>query len=235
MVRVSWAVVFGVALLATTPVRALVVWGGDASGSLTGSRSSSTGGGVTATEEWAGGGFVISWDIQKSGGAWTYNYLVSVDQGAGKIKDVSHFILEVTDDGQPFSILSGTSTPREGPQTWSGGQGNPGLPNAFYGVKFDFGTDKDAGVTTANYTIVTDRAPIWGVFYAKDGKSGGNDVVAYAAALADPGFQTSHELVETDFIVRPDGQLVVPLPLGFWLLGAGLLGYFGLGRARKAA
>jgi hypothetical protein len=202
-----------------------MVWGTDASANPTGSRSSALGGGITATQNWAGGGFTLSWNVtQGSPGIWTYDYTINVSS-LPQTKDVSHFILEVTSDGQPFSILGGTSAPIEGPQTYSNAQpGNPGLPNPFYGVKFNYGG------TVVNYRIVTDRAPVWGVFYAKDGKTGGHDVLAFASALSDPSFRTSDTLGIDSFIVRPDGFVVVPLPAGVVLLGSGLLALLGARR-----
>lgn len=170
------------------------LWGTDASAYLTGSRSSPPADGVYATGGWDDGGFTISWDVNQLNGLWEYEYTLDA-------KAVSHFNLEVT-PGVPFTAYEGTSEPLEGPKTFEvGDPGEPGLPNDFYGVKFDYG-----GEDGATYTLVTDREPVWGVFYAKDGKVGGEDVYAYANALNFSDYRTNGDLSITDFIVRPDAD-----------------------------
>jgi hypothetical protein len=197
------------------------LWGTDASDALTGSRSSGvTYGGVDANTPWDNDNFTISWDISQSGVYWTYNYTVDIADVAGQIKEVSHFILEVTNNDGPFNIYDGSDSPLEGPAIYSGTSSDPGLPNAFYGVKFDFGSSGGQVV----YTIITDRAPVWGVFYAKDGvNSTGDHIYAYANALNYSDFMTNESLTMNDFIVRPDGVTVVPEPSSVALLGIGLL------------
>ncbi len=195
---------------------ALPIWGSDASGELTGSRTSPAGGGVYATQQWDNGGFNIDWVIaQGDDDLWTYTYNVT-----GDTKGLSHLILEVTEDDDPFNIYSGTSIPYEGPREWSLSTSDPLMPNPIYGVKFDFGDTK------VTYTMVTDRAPIYGVFYTKDGKDGGADVVAWSNALNSSDFKTSGDLTVTDFIARPDGGgAPVPEPATMLLLGTGLVGF----------
>jgi len=171
---------------------------------------------VTTAGAWADSAFGISWNIsQDVSGNWTYEYTFTNSAPA-----VSHFILEVTQDDNPFNIyeISGTY---DGPDTWAESTSNPGLPNAFYGIKFE------DGLTT--YTIVTDRAPVYGVFYAKGGRDGG----AWSDALNFPDYKTNGDLTKTDFIVRPNGN-PVPIPAAAWLLGSGILGLAGIRlRSRK--
>ena len=178
--------------------------------------------GITGQGSWSTG-FNLSWVISNDGGGiWTYEYTVSTEE-----MDISHFILEVTDDEFGFSILGGSSSgiDSEAPKTYDSSAGNPGMPNPFYGIKFDFGAD--GGDVT--YTLVTDRSPVYGVFYAKDGKTGGIDNIAYSNALSYIDFRTNDSLTAADFIVRPNGE-PVPVPGAMWLLGSGLLGVMGLRR-----
>jgi hypothetical protein len=221
-----------VAFVFCSPARAVIqpIWESDASSELTGNRNSLRDiglnpiGGVDATDGWDNGGLEIGWNIVEDNGIWTYIYTVNIAR-----KDVSHFILEVTEDEASFNILEGTDMDIEGPRTWSPndpGNANPSLPNDIYGIKFDFGG------SPATYTLVTDRAPVYGLFYAKDGKDSGDDVVAWSNALNLSDYKTNLDLTATDFIVRPD-SMVVPIPGAVWILGSLLLGFLGFRRKIK--
>jgi hypothetical protein len=202
--RISgWKATLSIAALAlsATPAWALPIWGSSGLGELTGSRNSGTDGGVYATKSWANGGFNISWDISFDDDTdlWTYQYHVTVPR-----KEVSHWLLEVTQDSDSV-LIDGSSSEAVAPTTYtstSNGNSNPLLPNPIYGVKFDYGDLDEV------YTLVTDRAPVYGVFYAKDGKDGGQDVVAWSTALSSADYKTNESLTATSFIVRPNGKHV---------------------------
>lgn len=218
----------GAALLSmATAAHSAPVWGTSAVEYLTGSRDSSLTGGIDATSAWDNGQFSLDWHVtQLANGTWQYQYTVDVTR-----KALAHFILEVTEDSNPFHVLAGSDAnivqPAQTYTATSDGNSNPLMPNPLYGVKFDFGG------TSSTYTIVTDRAPVWGMFYAKDGKDGGTNVVAWANALNAANYKTSESLTINDFIVRPDGMTVVPLPAAAWLLGAGLVGLVAAARRRQ--
>jgi len=165
--------------------------------------------------------FVISWDItyDLSESLWHYNYNLSIER-----KDISHFILELTDTAQNDDIanifINENPGVVDGPQIWAKA-GNQTIPNAFYGIKFD------EGGSLVTYSFDTTLDPVWGNFYAKGGVDSGSLVNAYNSALEISGFDSDTKL---NFIARPDGGKappVVPEPISstLFVLGGATLGF----------
>lgn len=213
-------------LFTVVPAQAVPIWGSAATGTeLNDSRTSPVAEGLQATEGWDDGGFTIAWDIHSFmdgyNERWKYIYTITTDTAQN---DISNLILEVTNDGNPFNTYLGTDTKIEGPKLWDvPSSGSPLMPNSIYGVKFDFGGESISGV---KYTMITDRAPVYGVFYAKDGNN--PYVVAWSNALSTSQYWNNESLTEIDFIVRPDGggwpPHSVPEPATMLLLCSGLIG-----------
>ena len=178
--------------------------------------------------------FSISWDISYDLDAmiWHYEYNLSVTK-----KDISHFILEVSDNAQQIDFMNitinGSSANVEGPKTWNkaGNQTFPNSsspdysPDSFYGIKFD------QGGSSVSYSFDSTLDPVWGNYYAKGGVDKVNGVKqqmnAYNNAFAMDGFESNNEL---DFIVRPNGGLsvpVVPEPVSstLFIVGGAALGF----------
>jgi hypothetical protein len=202
----AWSAVLIVAAVWAAPAQATPIWGSSAVGELTGSRDSavSPSGGIHGSNAWGNGGFGVSWDIthNSDAGTWTYEYLFTASD-----KSISHAILEVTLDEFAFSLFDGSSGFTM-PETYSDSGSNPLMPNPLFGVKYDLIDSDDANELPL--TIVTDRAPVYGVFYAKGGKSRGPDggewMVAWSTGLNHSNYQTNTSLSVTDFIVRPNGS-----------------------------
>ena len=208
-----------------------------------------------ATPTWDGDSS-LSWKVSSFpdpesnlGLLWKYEYTFSVS-GA---KEISHVIIQVSDDFTEDNIFDGTDGLYEfntetsqwelNLDTYNGqGQSNPGLLGSIYGLKWD--TTGDPLIYT--WWIVTDREPMWGNFYSKDGQYDGGWVYAYNAGLLS--FPDDPNPLYDDWmgwIVVPNTNGgggtgngngtpfdPIPEPSTMLLLGAGLLGLAAFGRKR---
>lgn len=183
---------------------------------VTGSIDSDTGGGMYATGGWSGGNAELSYAVSESGGLFTYVY-----HWVTESKDLSHIIFGVSDTFTSSNLFSGTTAGWE-LGTWSNAQGNsnPGIPSPLYGLKFA-GTDTDE-----TFTLVSDRAPICGDFYAKDGRDGGQNVYAFNSAYGSGMVDCLGSGESLDgYVLVPDTKTSrVPEPGTMALLGVGMIG-----------
>lgn len=200
----------------------------------TGSLSNSVGSpapGVVANGVWDNSSTSFSWTVKDVGTnpggflIWEYSYTLSV----GNQGNISHFIVELSPGfttGDLLTELTNTEIGTFGQQ----GNSNPGIPGDIFGIKFDKRTS-----TTETVTFQTLRAPVWGDFYAKDGKAGGVDNYVYNAGFSDadpvaPAANGSvgNHILRPDTTVKPPAE--VPLPPAAWLLGSALLGLVAISR-----
>jgi hypothetical protein len=173
-------------------------------GALTGSGSITYNNGLYASgDDWANSSSSLSWNVyQLSSGNYEYDYSFILPTNA---KNISHVIIQVSKNFTTADMLTGT-TPNGSLGDWDGqGNSNLGIPASLHGIKWD------ASGTSFSWTIVTDRAPTLGNFYAKDGNADGG-VYAYSGTSGVFG----------NNVVVPD--TVTPLPAAAWLLGSGLAG-----------
>ena len=190
---------------------------------------------LIATDGWAGGGGTLSWTVDNTTnpGYWTYNYTFTVAQ-----KGISHVIIEVSENFGKNDIISASSgIDPDAPKTYfppspsHPGEDNPGMPGDLYGIKWN--TPASLANLSFQWTIVTDRAPMWGDFYAKDGKDNQGQIDVYAYNI-NFGQSTNASIGDGNaggWALVPD-TTVIPEPATMLLLGSGLIGLAGFARRR---
>ncbi len=223
--------------------------GAGARASVIGSRTTPETNGIVASDGWEQplGGFKISWDIEQVGAdLWTYSYKLSNADGSMPTDPaLSHFILEVSGDITDENwhtyfpdVTTGTVVEVEDFTATSDGNSNPYLPGTLHGIKF-------AGDNYI-FEFTSTQAPVWGDFYAKDGKHLDPESTKEFATAWNAGITGDGPTLETtDFtpwIPRPDGDglsppaTIVPEP-GLSVLGlsALLAGAVARRKAKKKA
>jgi len=195
-----------VCLLAVTPVSMAV--------NFTGSLSSEDGG-ILGSGPWVTETTptTLVWvvDNETTPGYWHYSYTFAVPR-----KDISHLIIEISPDltYQEKRSLYNSMTWSGGVaefQTYRPGPGTPNLPASFYGMKLDV----SASDTALSFSFDTLRMPVWGDFYAKDGKEGQVDCTVWNAGFltpdppadpADPGYVAPANGAYLNKLLVPDTQ-----------------------------
>lgn len=198
------------------------------SGSLSSSGAGADGK-LTGTEQWASGA-TFSWSAsneEPNCTSWYYSYTLTV---LGK--DISHVTTEVSEEFTLANLLSGINDPGNilgsaqldyyGPGLH--GSSDPGIPGELYGIK----VDTTGNTKSVSWSFCSNRVPVWGDMYAKDGKTGGNDVYLYNFGFTDPdpadpaaNGSVEHHILVPDSIDDPEGP-PIPEP------STGLLGIIGL-------
>jgi len=209
-------------------VFALLLWGTQAwAVPLTGTLTNLDG--LFATQDWDSDTSItssITWTVtyDAATGWYTYQY-----NWYGVRKDLSHIIFELSDSFEVDNFKDGTTSynPDDLKTYEVDDSSNPGFPAELYGIKFE----PTSNVTAYTVIIVTDRDPVWGNFYAVDGKTPGREVYAYNTGFADPNGA---------FIVVPDSTSngggtgePIPEPGTIVLVGAGVVGLALLRRKQK--
>jgi hypothetical protein len=178
---------------------------------FTGSLTSQNGG-ILCTPYWET--VTMGWTVtQLDNLLWRYNYDLTVSENAVQPKNISHMLIETSLGFTEGDIIStnwkGTNPSADDieVQQWTDQQGNPDIPAPLYGIKFNTVSALPANSTGTHWLVQFDttRAPVWGDFYAKDGKADGANITAWNAGflLADPTDAPANGSINNK-ILRPD-------------------------------
>ena len=196
------------------------------SGMLTSAESQIIG---IAGNPWLTGDTTFAWTVTgNTNGTYTYDYRLTVPDAS---KQISHLIFEVSPTFTSANILSVLAGTLDGSQPDSyPKRSDAGMPSAMRGIKFSNG---GAGSTSYDWIVsfVSDRAPVWGDFYAVDGKTFGYKTAVWNAGFTAPDtdpIAAAQSGSIGNHILVPDTQTsTIPAPGALLLssLGASLISW----------
>jgi len=175
--------------------------------------------GLFSNASWASPSSTLGWTVsQNQDGSWHYDYTFTVPE-----KDISHIIFETSPTFTESDLLNLTwPGDLTEVQTHTSANGNPDIPGSMYGVKFD---SPAQGTTSWNIEFDSWRQPVWGDFYARDGRTDGNLNSAWNQGFlsADPTDPPQNGSLNYHVLVPDTVATFTPEPGTLALVGLALL------------
>lgn len=200
----SLVIVFAALALIATPAMALTYTG-----------SISTPDGIHGTAPWSDD-MVITWVVSQNADlSWHYNYSFNYE-----LKAISHMIVAISPEATENDFWNSNHGNLQVGTYQTTDPGNPGLPSDVYGLKIDVVDENNA----SSFSFDSNKSPVWGDFYIKDGQYDGEDVYAYNSTFgtADPTDDPADGSINYK-ILRPDSvSTTIPEPSTLLLLGSAL-------------
>lgn len=185
------------------------------------------GGGIAGIDSnaWLASGTTFSWWVNANGdGTYTYTYRLQVPDDS---KEISHMTVEVSPNfgaDNLLEVLEGTMADDQ-PDSYPKGGSDVGMPSPLWGIKFEGGGDDSTGYDWT-VSFLSDRAPVWGDFYAVDGKTPGQETAIWNAGFgnpdSDPLVAAANGSVDNHILV-PDSTNYVPAPGAVLLASVGMI------------
>lgn len=194
-----------------------------------GSINAGDGGGITGFGSWDSPLTTLTWSVSElESGLFQYLYDFGVP-----LKDTSHIEFQVSTTFTTANVFEGTTSGWLLGTWGDSGNSDPGIPSLLYGLKFE-GDGLDTSIT-----IVSDRAPMWGSFYAKDGVDNEagvkTDVFAYNTSFGLTSVASITGIAPFGFLAVPDTEdhITVPEPSSLAIMALAMLGAVGFQNRRK--
>lgn len=154
-------------------------------------------------------GTTIQWWVTDNGQSWHYKYVLAVPY-----QEVSHIIVEVSDEFTEENFWNATGNfDGTSIDDFDQNNGNSHIPTVLHGLKFD----NTVGMTLS-IEFDSDRRPVWGDFYAKDGGNPPHQIWNAGITSDDPNDPPSSGSIENHLLV-PD--TLVPEPATLAMVAAG--------------
>ncbi len=175
---------------------------------------------------WLTSGTTFNWVVGANGdGTYTYTYRLQVPDDS---KEISHMQVEVSPNFEAanlLEVLQGNIADDQ-PDLYPKGGSDVGMPSPLWAIKFEGGGD---GSTGYDWTVsfISDRVPVWGDFYAVDGKRPGAVTAIWNTGFGnpdiDPSAAAANGSVDYHVLVPDSTTHSVPAPGAILLAGVGMV------------